>query len=80
MVVSGFNTTLTLKTHENSIPSQPALGKALSILELTIDALSLTPPSPPEDGNGDHDGDEEGGSGPHFIKDATVLSTLITVS
>lgn len=78
--ISGFNTTLTLKTHENSIPSQPALGKALSILELTIDALSLTPPSPPEDGNGDHDGDEEGGSGPHFIKDATVLSTLITVS
>lgn len=77
----GFNTTLTLKTHENSIPSQPGLGKALSALEITMDTPTLRQPVPPGDGNGDDDGDGKDGSGrPRFIQDATVLNALLAVS
>jgi len=76
--ISGYNTTLTLKTHESSIPSQPALGKALSALEVEIPTPKLHPPKDPNDG-GDEDDDGGDDHGPHFIKDATVLPALIEV-
>ena len=77
----GFNTTLTLKTHENSIPSQPGLGKALSALEVTMDTPKLKQPVPPGDGNGDDDDDGSGESDrPRFIQDATVLNALLALS
>jgi hypothetical protein len=77
--ISGLNTTLTLKTHESTIPSQPALGRALSSLKVVIDAPKLSAPQIPGDGGG-NDGDEDGdGSAPRFIKDATVLSALLAL-
>jgi Protein of unknown function (DUF3712) len=76
--ISGFNTTLTLKTHESTIPSQPNLGRALSSLEIVIDAPKLSPPQQPGD---DGDDDDEGGdqSAPRFIIDATVLPALLAL-
>ena len=76
--ISGFNTTLTLKTHESTIPSQPALGKALSSFEVVIDTPKLFQPHAPG-GDGDDDDKDGERSGPHFIKDATVLSALLAI-
>lgn len=76
--ISGYNTTLTLKTHEGTIPSQPALGRALSNLEIIIDTPKLPPPRSP--GHGDNDDEpEQNGSGPQFIRDATVLPAFLEV-
>ena len=75
--ISGFNTTLTLKTHESSIPSQPALGQALSSLNVTINTPKLFQPQQPDDGE-DNDEDPDDTS-PHFIKDATVLTALLAL-
>jgi Protein of unknown function (DUF3712) len=76
--ISGFNTTLTLKTHKDTIPSQPALGRALSNLEIVIDTPKLSPPGPP--GHGGRDGDLDPiDTGPHFILDATVLPAFLAV-
>lgn len=76
--VSGFNTSLTLKTHSQTFPSQPALGNALSNLKIVIDTPKLTPPRSP--GDGDHDdGSDQGDGGSHFIRDATVLPALLEV-
>ncbi|KAK4977513.1 hypothetical protein LTR66_010658 [Elasticomyces elasticus] len=66
--ISGWNTTLTLRTHEGSIPSQPALGKALAKFAVQMPTPSLSDPEP-GDGNGDDDGKKKG---PHFIEDATM--------
>ncbi|KAM3074732.1 hypothetical protein ACMFMG_008152 [Clarireedia jacksonii] len=61
--ISGFNTTLTFKTHESSIPYQPKLGKALSKFSVEMPTPRLAGPEP---GNGDKPIDEK----PHFIRDA----------
>ena len=74
--ISGFNTTLTLKTHESTIPSQPNLGRALSSLEIVIDAPKLLGPQTPNDGGNDDDEDGDRAA-PRFIKDATVLPALL---
>ncbi|CZR59622.1 uncharacterized protein PAC_09516 [Phialocephala subalpina] len=62
--ISGFNTTLTFQTHEESIPFRPDIGRALSKFAIEIP----TPRLGGDDGvgsgpNGDHK--------PHFIEDAT---------
>ena len=67
---SGFNTTLTLKTHNGTIPTQPRLGAALSGLDIEIPTPRLTPPKNPNHPDDDDDGDEKS---PHFIDDATVI-------
>ncbi|KAF2491039.1 hypothetical protein BU16DRAFT_530611 [Lophium mytilinum] len=67
--ISGYNTTLTLKTHNGTIPSQPALGFALSAFGIDLPTPSLSSPKKPSDGD-DPDGPED--DGPHFIKDATM--------
>jgi len=60
--ISGFNTTLTFQTHENTVPHQPKLGRALSKFNITLPTPKLSTPST---GNGaDHK--------PHFIDDATL--------
>ncbi|KAB2575070.1 Pre-rrna processing protein [Lasiodiplodia theobromae] len=59
--LSGFNTSLTLKTHKNTIPSQPALGEMLSKLELSLPTPNLR-----------HGDDGEDGDKPRFIKEATM--------
>lgn len=73
---AGFNTTLTLKTHNGTIPSQPALGKALSQFEIDIPTPKLQPPKNPNHPDGDDD-DNRDDNGPHFIDDATVVPALI---
>ncbi|KAF2100685.1 hypothetical protein NA57DRAFT_37428 [Rhizodiscina lignyota] len=64
--LSGFNTTLSLRAHEESIPSQPALGKALSALKLIFAAPRLHTPSDP---NTPDDPDASSGK---FIRSATM--------
>lgn len=66
--ISGFNTSLQIRGHRDSIPGQPLIGEALSRLNLTVAAPRLRLP-----GN-----DEEEGS--HFIRDATfhVFSSTAT--
>jgi hypothetical protein len=65
--ISGFNTTLTFQMHENSIPNQPGLGKALSEFAITIPTPKI---SAPGNGDGDNDNDEDDHK-THFIDDAT---------
>lgn len=63
--LSGYNTTLTFRTHRGSIPSQPRFGEALSIFNVTIPTPRLfTPPEEP-------DTDPKAPEAPHFIRDAT---------
>ncbi|KAK5009489.1 hypothetical protein LTR60_005187, partial [Cryomyces antarcticus] len=66
--ISGWNSTITLKTHKGSIPSQPALGKALESMEIVMPTPKLSAPVP---GHGDGDGGDDKDMGPHFIEDAT---------
>lgn len=66
--LSGFNTTVTVKTHRESIPSLPQVGHALSRLNITLAAPRLRLPG--------NDEDEKG----QFIRDATfhVFSSTAT--
>ncbi|KAB5528173.1 hypothetical protein GE09DRAFT_1150615 [Coniochaeta sp. 2T2.1] len=63
--LSGFNTSVTVRTHRGSLPNLPRLGESLSRLNLTIAAPRLQLPG----------GDEYERS--HFIRDATfhILSS-----
>lgn len=63
--ISGFNTTLTLQTHEGSIPYQPKLGQALSKFAIEFPTPRLS--TPDSDGDGTDDGDDK----PHFITETT---------
>lgn len=63
------NVTLTVKTYNGSIPAQPAFGKALESLELTMPFPKMKVPSRPG-----HEDDDDGS--PHFIDEATVRLTL----
>ena len=68
--LSGYNTTLTLQTHRNSIPFLPHVGESLAKLNLTISAPSFTVPGDSKDDTGS------------FIRDATfhVFSSAATFS
>ncbi|KAL8853207.1 MAG: hypothetical protein Q9221_001941, partial [Calogaya cf. arnoldii] len=83
--ISGYNTTLELRTHASSIPSQPRLGQALSIFNVTIPTPKLTPPSNPNRPVQPDPPNEPGSSAPHFIDDAvfhlltsTAVLTLLS--
>ncbi|KAJ5446936.1 hypothetical protein N7445_001757 [Penicillium cf. griseofulvum] len=60
---NGSNTTITIKSHRNTIPSLPRLGEALSVLNITVPVPRISIPSSP----GSDDDDQK----PHFIQDAT---------
>lgn len=60
----GYNTSLTFKPHEGTIPSQPWLGKALESLAITLPTPRLGGPSKPGGGN---EGDQS-----RFIQEATM--------
>ncbi|KAL8930212.1 MAG: hypothetical protein Q9208_000829 [Pyrenodesmia sp. 3 TL-2023] len=76
--ISGYNTTLTLRTHAHSFPSQPRLGAALSTFNVTIPTPLLKPPPNP---NHPYDPEEPPPTpGPHFIDDAIfhlITSTAV---
>lgn len=83
--LSGYNTTVTIRTHRGTIPSLPLLGEALSRVDLTVPAPRLRLPGDGDDDGGDNDGggnrDDPGdGAAPRFIRDATfhVLSSTAT--
>ncbi|KEQ62855.1 uncharacterized protein M437DRAFT_48925 [Aureobasidium melanogenum CBS 110374] len=61
--ISGFNTTLSLRAHEGTIPSQPSLGRALSKFQVDL-------PTPNLRGGGGRGGGDK--SEKHFIQDATM--------
>ncbi|CAG8891079.1 unnamed protein product [Penicillium egyptiacum] len=61
--ISGFNTTITIKSHRNTIPSLPDLGEALSVLNITVPVPRISVPGSPDDDDKD--------TKPHFIQDAT---------
>ena len=66
--LSGYNTSVTLRTHRGSIPSQPLVGEALSKINITVSAPRLSLP-------GDGEDDKT-----HFIRDAIfhVFSSTAT--
>ncbi|KAK4101351.1 hypothetical protein N658DRAFT_471083 [Parathielavia hyrcaniae] len=70
--LSGYNTTVTIRTHTGTIPSLPLLGRALSRFNFTLPAPRLRLPS------ADDDDDDQDGA--RFIRDATfhVLSSTAT--
>lgn len=65
--VSGYNTTLTIQLHENSIPHQPLLGRALSKFAFTIPTPRIPLPS---DGSDEPEDGDDDGTAPRFIRDA----------
>lgn len=70
--ISGYNTTLSFRTHKGTLPSQPALGKALAGFTITIPTPRMHSPKPPNDGD-DPENPPEGDTGkPHFIQEATM--------
>lgn len=77
--ISGFNTTIGVLAHRDSIPGQPLIGEALSHFNLTIPTPHLALPPNPDDPPSDPD-DPKDGSGGHFIRDATfhLLSSSAT--
>ncbi|KAI9889885.1 MAG: hypothetical protein M1814_004720 [Vezdaea aestivalis] len=67
--ISGWNTTLTIRTHAGTIPSQPDVGEALSAFPIDIPTPHLQTPKKPGD---DEDPDKHPGKSPRFIDDATM--------
>ncbi|KAI1978726.1 hypothetical protein LOZ51_005574 [Ophidiomyces ophidiicola] len=65
--VSGLNTSVTLSAYSGSIPALPALGRALSILQIEVPVPKLHLPD-----DDDNDGSPDDHDRPQFIKDATV--------
>ncbi|KAK3321074.1 hypothetical protein B0T19DRAFT_431440 [Cercophora scortea] len=77
--ISGYNTSVTLRTHRGSIPGQPLLGEALSRINITIAAPKLRLPDDDDDDDNDDDKDKDQ-SQVHFIRDATfhIFSSTAT--
>ncbi|KAK4242182.1 RAVE protein 1 C terminal-domain-containing protein [Achaetomium macrosporum] len=73
--LSGYNTSVTIRTHRGTIPTLPLLGEALSHLNITLPAPRLKLPG--GDGDGDSEDDDQQA---RFIRDATfhVLSSTAT--
>ncbi|KAH0265887.1 hypothetical protein KCU91_g11144, partial [Aureobasidium melanogenum] len=65
--ISGFNTTLSLRTHKGTIPAQPSLGRALSKFGVDLPTPNLRGGGGGGDGGGSGDKNEK-----HFIQDATM--------
>ncbi|KAF3766009.1 hypothetical protein M406DRAFT_97430 [Cryphonectria parasitica EP155] len=67
--LSGFNTTLSVRAHRNSIPGQPLIGEALSHFNITIPTPHLALPGDDDDDNDDPDAKPDRRT--HFIREAT---------
>jgi hypothetical protein len=64
-VASGYNTTVTIKTYQGTIPSLPKIGQGLSAIPIDVSVPRLSDPGSPD--NGDEDGNNS-----RFIQDSTV--------
>ncbi|KAF1997568.1 hypothetical protein P154DRAFT_440973 [Amniculicola lignicola CBS 123094] len=69
--ISSFNTSLTIQTHDNTIPAQPFIGRVLSKFPLTFPTPGLHSKAPSDDPEDPEDPDKDKDS-PHFIQDATM--------
>ncbi|KAF2431869.1 hypothetical protein EJ08DRAFT_631531 [Tothia fuscella] len=88
--ISSYNTTLSLKTHEGTIPSQPSIGRALSAFNITFPTPHLTYPKQPDDDTNPGDGTPPSNPSkpppsdepqkPHFIQAATFHLLTSTAS
>ncbi|MCJ1307456.1 hypothetical protein MMC25_001102 [Agyrium rufum] len=67
--ISGYNTSLTLRTHNGTIPTLPRLGKALSVFKIDIPTPHLETPKNPNHPDDDEDDRDE--KAPRFLDDAT---------
>lgn len=74
--ISGFNTTMTVRMHEKSVPACPILGRSLSNINITAAIPRLTTPSR----HHHHDDDDDDGKKPDFIRDATFHLFTSTAS
>jgi hypothetical protein len=70
--ISGYNTTISLRTHKGTLPSQPALGKALEAFTITIPTPRMHYPKPPADDDDPENPPDEDEGKPHFIQEATM--------
>ena len=70
--VSGFNTTLSLRTHAGTIPTYPKIGEALSKFEIEVPTPHLRIPHRQQPDDPEHPGPGANDSATHFIKDATM--------
>jgi len=77
--ISGKNTTLTLATSNETFPTLPPLGLALSNLSVTIPTPRLGPPKTPSNST-DPDAPDAPDDGPRFISNTTfhILSSTAT--
>ena len=55
LTTAGYNTTLSLQTHNESIPAQPSFGFALSHFPVTLPMPHFSRPKPPSDDPDDPD-------------------------
>ncbi|KAI9731771.1 MAG: hypothetical protein M1834_004560 [Cirrosporium novae-zelandiae] len=70
--ISGWNTSLTLRTSNATLPSLPVLGDALSLFPIELPTPRLKSPKSPNDDD-DPDGDDpDSDDSPHFIESATM--------
>ena len=72
-VRSGFNITAAVQTHRGTIPTLPKLGEAMSKIAVEVPLPKVSAPRLPGDDNGEQGDDGQ----PHFIQNATVLSTFL---
>ncbi|EUC50097.1 hypothetical protein COCMIDRAFT_83015 [Bipolaris oryzae ATCC 44560] len=69
--ISGFNTTITVQAHEQSVPAAPYIGRLLSRFPIERPMPHLSTPKKPSDGDDDdEDPDDDGKS--HFIRSTTM--------
>lgn len=73
--ISGYNTTVTLRTHQGTIPNQPGLGRALASMALEVPTPKLKIPHLP----GEDDDDDDDGP-PSMIGQATMHLLTSTVT
>lgn len=70
--ISGFNTTIGVLAHRDSIPGQPMIGEALSHFDITIPTPHLALPGDDDDSSDPDDpSSDPKRKGSHFIRDAT---------
>jgi hypothetical protein len=66
--LSGFNTTITVQAHEQSVPAAPYIGRLLSRFPIERAMPHMSGPKEPSDGNGDPEDDGK----THFIRGTTM--------
>lgn len=62
----GYNTTVTIKPHQGTIPALPKLGEAMSKLAFDMQVPNVPVPRSHEDTDGD--------GKPHFVQSAMYVS------